>query len=104
MRRSGAVRCSGNPMRLFDWRTVAVASASRNYDVSPDGQKFLIIKEGGNSAQASAPAASSWPDWSEELKQRTSLGGEHVANHRDAAMSCGLYGVSRSTVLDGRDP
>jgi len=57
----------GSPTKLFDGRYY-VAPPGRNYDVSPDGQKFLMVK-----APASAAASASMVvvlNWSEELKQR----------------------------------
>ena len=35
--------------------TVSGAKPGRTYDISPDGQRFLLIKEGGGSEQAAAP-------------------------------------------------
>jgi eukaryotic-like serine/threonine-protein kinase len=35
--------------------TVPGVSPGRTYDISPDGQRFLLIKEGGGSEQAAAP-------------------------------------------------
>ena len=35
--------------------TVPGANPGRTYDISPDGQRFLLIKAGGDSEQAAAP-------------------------------------------------
>ena len=35
--------------------TVPRGNSNRTYDISPDGQRFLLIKEGGGSEQAAAP-------------------------------------------------
>jgi len=35
--------------------TVPAGSFGRTYDISPDGQRFLMLKEGGGSEQATAP-------------------------------------------------
>ena len=35
--------------------TVPAGNSGRTYDISPDGQRFLLIKEGGGSEQAAAP-------------------------------------------------
>ena len=62
----------GNPAKLFDWPTIAVPSPGRTYDVSPDAQKFLMIKESGG-GDPTTPTPSSIVvvlNWSEELKQR----------------------------------
>jgi len=45
----------------------------RGYDVSPNGQRFLMIKENAPSATTPATARASIVvvlNWSEELKQR----------------------------------
>ncbi len=63
---------AGNPMKLFDTRYLS-ASGARSYDVSPDGQRFLMIKDmpAGNQT-ANAPPASMVVvlNWFEELKAR----------------------------------
>jgi eukaryotic-like serine/threonine-protein kinase len=42
----------------------------RQYDVSPDGQRFLMIKEGGGADQTAAPASLIVVQhWTEELKR-----------------------------------
>jgi hypothetical protein len=52
----------GNPIRLFEGGTT---SPGRTYDVSPDGQRFLMIKEGGR-ADGTAIVVQ---NWGEELKR-----------------------------------
>ena len=37
---------AGTPERLFDWRYYSAPGASRLYDMSPDGQRFLMITSG----------------------------------------------------------
>ena len=63
---------AGNPTKLFDTRYVS-AVQGRSYDVSPDGQRFLVIKE----TPAAGPASTVTPasivvvlNWFEELKAR----------------------------------
>ena len=42
----------------------------RSYDVAPDGQRFLMIKEGGGAEDASAPASLIIVEnWFEELRR-----------------------------------
>jgi hypothetical protein len=42
----------------------------RTYDISPDGQRFLLIKEGGGSDQTAAPPQIIVVQhWTEELKR-----------------------------------
>ena len=35
--------------------TVPAGNIGRTYDISPDGQRFLLIKAGGGAEQAAAP-------------------------------------------------
>ena len=37
---------AGTPERLFDWRYYSAPGASRLNDMSPDGQRFLMITSG----------------------------------------------------------
>jgi serine/threonine-protein kinase len=62
----------GNAVKLFEWRTLAAPGAGRTYDVSRDGQRFLMVKEAGGE-NASAAASSNIVvvlNWTEELKAR----------------------------------
>ena len=44
--------------------------AGRTYDIAPDGQRFLMIKEGGGADQTAAPASLIVVQhWVEELKR-----------------------------------
>jgi serine/threonine-protein kinase len=49
----GAVWHAGPPARLLDGRYVVAAggNAGRDYDVAPDGQRFLMLKEDATAAQ-----------------------------------------------------
>jgi eukaryotic-like serine/threonine-protein kinase len=62
----------GTPAKLFEGRYFAVAGTDgRTYDVSPDGQRFLMIKVGDGSGQTAAPPSIVVVQhWVEELKQR----------------------------------
>ena len=69
---AGPTFSEGNPAKVFDARYF-VGNAGRTYDVSPDGQRFLMIKDNASSDQAStAPPASMVVvlNWFEELKAR----------------------------------
>jgi hypothetical protein len=56
-------------VKLFDWPTLATPGPGRTYDVSRDGQRFLMIKEGDASRpNASAMSISVVLHWVEELK------------------------------------
>jgi serine/threonine-protein kinase len=61
----------GSPVKVFDYRLV-VPSATRSFDISPDGQRFLVIKDATNDQSSTATPASMVVvvNWLEELKQR----------------------------------
>ena len=63
---------AGTPKVLFEG-TFEMANLSRaNYDVAPDGQRFVMIQEGGSD---SAPAQINFVlNWFEELKRRVPVG------------------------------
>jgi Tol biopolymer transport system component len=68
----GATFRAGNQTRLFEGPYSLYANASgRTYDVSPDGQRFLMIKVGARSDGTSAPTNIMVVlNWFEELKAR----------------------------------
>jgi len=57
---------AGTPTKLFDTRYFS-AAVGRSYDVSPDGQRFLMIKTAGTEQ---APTMVVVLNWIEELKAR----------------------------------
>ena len=60
----------GNPTKLFDARYFA-AGNGRTYDVSRDGQKFLMIKDNAGGDPTSPPTSMVVVlNWTEELKAR----------------------------------
>ena len=60
---------AGKPRVLFEGRYVPTPATSPNYDVSPDGQRFLMLKP--NEQEASAPTQINVVlNWFEELKRR----------------------------------
>jgi len=67
---SGSTWSAGTPTKLLDGRYYAGdgASGGRAYDVSPDGQRFLMIKTPGTHA-GPAPALIVVQHWDEELKR-----------------------------------
>jgi len=71
VRTDGPAFIAGNPTRVFD-TVYAVPQTGRTYDVSPDGRRFLMIKEEGGAGLAAAPpvAITVVLDWVEELKAR----------------------------------
>ena len=68
----------GTPTKLFDAPSILLdgrfigAGTHRTYDVSPDGQRFLMIKENAGSGEGDAPPASMVvvQNWFEELKAK----------------------------------
>jgi Tol biopolymer transport system component len=67
----GSTFRAGSSTRLFEGSYVLAANPSgRTYDVSPDGQRFLMIKVGDGSDQTAAPAnIVVVQNWFEELKR-----------------------------------
>lgn len=62
------------PTKLFDSRYYS-APTSRSYDVSPDGQRFLMIKDTASGDQSSAlPSMVVVVNWVEELKRLAPTG------------------------------
>jgi serine/threonine protein kinase len=67
----GTTWSAGNATKLVVGRyyTGAVGAVSRQYDVSPDGQRFLMLKEGGTDQTAAPPQIIVVQHWDEELKR-----------------------------------
>jgi hypothetical protein len=67
---SGTTWNAGTPMKLLRGRYVTGSGTLlRNYDVSPDGQRFLMINAPGTDADAAPPALIVVQHWDEELKR-----------------------------------
>jgi len=66
---SGATWSAGTPMKLLEGRYVTGGTLGRTYDVSPDGQRFLMIKAPVTDASAAPPALIVVQHWDEELKR-----------------------------------
>jgi serine/threonine-protein kinase len=70
---------AGNPVKLFDAPSILFDSrfvgvgTNRTYDVSPDGQRFLMIKLNSNDAPAAAGMVLV-QNWFEELKAKVPAG------------------------------
>ena len=71
MQTTGATLSAGDPVKVLNTRYYAGATG-RGYDVSPDGQRFLMIKENAPepTAGARAPSVVVILNWSEESKAR----------------------------------
>jgi Tol biopolymer transport system component len=66
---------AGTPTKLFDGRYLA-SPFWRAYDVSPDGQRFLMIKDSAAAEQPSTPPSLVVVlNWFEELKRRLTSSG-----------------------------
>jgi serine/threonine protein kinase len=63
----------GTPARLFDLTFGLTSVAGRTYDVSPDGRRFLVIKNSviESSGSSSLPSMVVVEHWFEDLKART---------------------------------
>ena len=61
----------GNPTVLFESQGyIAAGPGSRAFDIYPDGQRFLMIKQGGQDEPAAANQIVVVQNWFEELKAR----------------------------------
>jgi serine/threonine-protein kinase len=71
---SGSTFSAGTPTKVFDTK-YSTPFPPRQYDVSPDGQRFLMLKESPASDQSTTPASMVVVEhWFEELKQRVPAG------------------------------
>jgi len=61
---------AGKPRVLFEGRYLTSAGSPADYDVSPDGQRFLMVKE-SDEAPAQIDVVLNWSD---ELKRRAPAG------------------------------
>jgi serine/threonine-protein kinase len=59
---------AGNPTKLFDAAPYYFGIAGRTFDVSADGQKFLMIKNAAASDQNATPSLIVAEHWTEQLK------------------------------------
>ena len=68
---SNPTRLFDAPSAVFDGRFIGVGTV-RNYDVAPDGRRFLIIKQNGAAGDRldSATRMIVVQNWFEELKRR----------------------------------
>jgi serine/threonine-protein kinase len=66
---SGTTWNAGMPMKLLEGRYYTGTGSGRAYDVSLDGQRFLMIKSPGTDASAAPSALIVVQHWDEELKR-----------------------------------
>lgn len=70
---SGTTFSAGKPATVFDTKYVE-SNPSRHYDVSADGQRFLMIKDSAVGDPTATPASMVVVlNWLEELKQRVPM-------------------------------
>ena len=68
---AGALFSASNPSKVFDTGQYYVGATGRTYDVSADGQRFLMIKlASGQDVTATSPSLVVVEHWTEELKAR----------------------------------
>jgi serine/threonine-protein kinase len=70
---AGASFAYGNPRLVLKGPYIGNAQGGRAYDVSPDGRRFLMLKQAPTSGDASEPARPTITvvlNWFEELKRR----------------------------------
>jgi len=67
---AGSSFSHGNPVKLFDWKTLGTPGLARTYDVSRDGQRFLMIKEAGDDNASASSHIVVVLNWTEELKAK----------------------------------
>ena len=48
---------------------MTATNPGRTYDISPDGQRFLMMKEGGGDQVATLPSLIVVQHWADELKR-----------------------------------
>ena len=63
---------AGTPRLLFEGNSQPSVATPANYDVAPDGQRFLMIREGGPDSEPNQ--INVVLNWFEELKQRVPTG------------------------------
>jgi hypothetical protein len=64
---------AGKPRVLFEGRSLPTPGTLPNYDVSPDGQRFLMVKA-TEQEQAAPTQINVVLNWFEELKQKVPAG------------------------------
>jgi eukaryotic-like serine/threonine-protein kinase len=58
------------PTKLFEGPNIIGGSPGRSFDISPDGRRFLMIREGATGKDAAQPQMVIVQNWVQELKQR----------------------------------
>ena len=71
--RPGATLIVGSPTTLFDTKYVE-SNPARHYDVSPDGQRFVMLKDRAADPSATPASMVVVQHWLEQLEQRMGAG------------------------------
>ncbi len=66
---------AGTPKMLFEGTYAMPANSTPDYDVSPDGQRFLMLKP-AEQEQGAPTQINIVLNWFEELKQKVPTGGK----------------------------
>jgi serine/threonine-protein kinase len=72
---SGPTFIAGNPAKVFDGKYIE-PNPARHYDISPDGQRFLMIKGRAEDPNATPASMIVVEHWFDELKQRLLINGK----------------------------
>lgn len=67
---SGATFATGNPAKLFEIAYAGGLTSPRDYDVAPNGQRFLMIKENVPRDRNATAGMVVVQNWFEELKAK----------------------------------
>ena len=71
---SGTTFAAGNPAKLFETASAASLTSFRDYDVAPNGQRFLMIKENAARDQKPTRGMVVVQNWFEVLKAKVPAG------------------------------
>ena len=69
VRTSGPTFVAGNPTTVFDTKYVE-PNPARHYDVSPDGQRFLMLKDSGGNPNETPASMVVVLNWFDDLQRR----------------------------------
>ena len=73
VRGAGATFTPGNPEVLFEAQGYFTGPGDRTYDVSPDGERFLLIKTGTTDDTGPLPDIILVENWHQELERLVPL-------------------------------
>ena len=71
---SGATFVTANPAKLFETAYAAALTSSRDYDVAPNGQRFLMIRENVARDRSAPVGMVVVQNWFDELKAKVPAG------------------------------